>query len=196
MLSAASATTLLADNIVGGAPVRRIDAGRMNDRFFANGAGIGFDAKVTALARSIRWPIGDAVYLFAVFRAFSGSIVSSPVTIESADGTSLWDGPLTLANISNGAWVGGMFHIAPMARHDDGHLDLLVAGPVTRRRIVRLLPKLMEGKHMGEPEIAHHAVTAMTIRSHGDLPCHLDGEVQTPASEFRIEILPAALRLL
>ena len=190
------AATLLADNLRGNVPPRRIDAGRVNDRYFANGAGIGFDAKVTALARSYRWPIGDAVYLIAIFRAFAGGIATPPLRIESGDGELLWDGPLTLANVSNGAWVGGMFHIAPMAKNDDGRLELLVAAPVTRRRIVRLLPKLMQGKHIGEPEILHRAVTDLVITSEEPLPSHLDGEVQAPARQFRIELLPGALRLL
>ncbi len=190
------AATLLADNLLGDAHPRRIDAGRMNGRYFANGAGIGFDARVTALARTIRWPIGDIVYLFAIFRAFTGGIVSPSVVIDAAGGERLWDGPLTLASVSNGPWVGGMFHIAPTAAHDDGKLELVIAAPVTRRRIVRLLPKLMEGKHLDEPDIEHHRVTSLTLRSEGELISHLDGEVQAPAREFQIDVLPGALRLL
>lgn len=190
------ATALLADNLLSDAHPRQVDVGRMNGRYFANGAGIGFDARVTALARSIRWPVGDLVYLVAIFRAFAGDIVTPSVTIETGDGETLWDGPLTLANISNGPWVGGMFHIAPMASHDDGQLDLIVAAPVRRRRILRLLPSLMDGKHVDKPEIAHRAVTSITLRSDGELLSHLDGEVQAPASRFEIDILPGALNLL
>lgn len=190
------AAALLADNLRGDVHPRQIDAGRMNGRYFANGAGIGFDAKVTAIARSIRWPLGDLVYLIAIFRAFADDIVTPAVTIETAGGEKLWDGPLTLANVSNGPWVGGMFHIAPMASHDDGQLDLIVAAPVKRGRILRLLPALMDGGHMTEPEIEHHSVTSITLRANGELLSHLDGEVQQPACEFEIEILPGALRLL
>ncbi len=44
------ATILLADRIRSDAPSHNIDVGQMNDRYFANGAGIGFDAKVTGIA--------------------------------------------------------------------------------------------------------------------------------------------------
>ena len=191
-----AATILLADNLKGELPARRIDVGRCNERYFANGAGIGFDARVTALARAYRWPIGDMVYLLAIFRAFVDGIPTPPLRIESDDGEVLWDDPLTLASVSNGAWVGGMFHIAPMAKHDDGQLELLVAAPVTRRRIVALLPKLMAGRHLDEPEILHRAVGGLAITSGADLPSHLDGEVQAPARRFAIELLPGALSLL
>ena len=63
------AAVLLADRIRSDTPVHAIDVGRMNDRYFANGVGIGFDAKVNAIARSLKLPIGDLVYLRAVFRA-------------------------------------------------------------------------------------------------------------------------------
>ena len=46
-----------------------------------------------------------------------------------------------IATISNGPWVGGMFHIAPMANNADGILDLMIAKPVSCRRIMSLLPR-------------------------------------------------------
>jgi len=173
---------------------RQIDIGRMNDRYFANGAGVGFDAKVTKVARSYRWPIGDLVYLLAIFRCMVDGIATPKVTIV-ADGLN-WDAPLTLANISNGAWVGGMFHIAPMARNNDGQLELLIAGPVSRLRIMSLLPKLIRGQHLGESEISHASVQRVRIEASAPVPSHLDGEVGAFEQSYDIEILPAALDLL
>ncbi|MDJ0939281.1 MAG: diacylglycerol kinase family lipid kinase [Woeseiaceae bacterium] len=188
-----AATALLADRLLEASPPRPIDVGVMNGRYFANGAGIGFDAKVTALARQYRWPIGDLVYLFAIFKAFRDPIATPSVRIRAGDYS--WDGPLTLASVSNGPWIGGMFHIAPMARNDDGQLELLIAAPVTRRRIVTLLPKLMNGTHVHLPEISHQPATALEIDCESDLLSHLDGEVQAPVSRFEIELRPGALRL-
>lgn len=189
-----AAATLLADRIVANATPRTLDAARMNKRFFANGAGIGFDAKVTRIARAFRWPIGDLVYLLAIFRAMVDGIATPQLSIR-ADRFE-FDGPVTLASISNGAWIGGMFHIAPLARNDDGKLELLIVDPVTRRRILSLLPQLVQGKHMGEPEISHSTVECVSISSDEPMPSHLDGEVQPLASRFDIEILPGALHLL
>lgn len=189
-----TATRLLADRIVSDAAPRTVDAGRMNTRYFANGAGIGFDAKVTRIARSFRWPIGDIVYLFAIFRAMRGGIATPELTIQA--GAFEFSGPVTLASVSNGPWIGGMFHIAPMARNDDGTLELLIVDPVSRLRIAALLPKLMQGQHMDEPELRHVSVRQMTIRCAEELPSHLDGEVQPLARNFDFEILPDALHLL
>ena len=188
------ATTLLGDRIAAGAHWRRIDVGRMNDRYFANGVGIGFDAKVTKVARSYRWPIGDLVYLLALFRCIADGVITPDMTITSDEMTR--SGPTTLVNVSNGAWVGGMFYIAPMADNSDGKLELLVADPVTRLRTLGLLPKILAGSHVDEKEVSHVGVSRVTIEAVAPVPSHLDGEVMPPMTRFEIELLPAALDLL
>ena len=188
------ATQSLCRRLADRAQARPVDVGRMNDRYFANGAGVGFDAKVTSIARSYRLPIGDLVYLLAIFRGMADGIATPSLRITADDFE--WNGPVTLANVSNGPWVGGMFHIAPMARNNDGVLELLIANPVSRSRICALLPGLVRGRHLGEPEITHASVRRLTIEAESEVPSHLDGEVQAPATRFEIELLPAALHLL
>ncbi len=188
------ATTLLAERIATGAHPRGIDVGRMNGRFFANGAGVGLDATVTRIARSYRVPIGDVVYLLAIFRAMIGGIATPNLRISHGD--SLREGPITLANVANGDWIGGMFNIAPDAKNDDGEFDLLVVAPVSRPRVLQLLPKLMAGTHMDEKEVTHARIQGVLIESDDDVDCHLDGEMQPLQRRFEISLLPGALRLL
>jgi len=188
------ATQLLGDRIKARQTPRKIDIGRFNDRFFCNGAGVGFDAKVTRIAQSIQLPIGDLVYLLAILKTMMGGIATPHLQITAGDFS--WEGPVTLAAISNGPWVGGMFHIAPMASNSDNVMNLLIAKPVTRRRILTLLPKIMNGEHMQEPEIVHQSVASLTIEAKRPIPSHLDGEVQPLLSDFKITVLPGALDLL
>ena len=173
---------------------RLVDTGRMNNRYFANGAGIGFDAKVNQIARDIRWKIGDLVYLFAVIRGINSGVTTPNVRLKYDDKT--YDGPITLANISNGPWLGGMFHVAPMADIGDGNLDLELVAPVAASRILRLLPNLMRGSHIGKPEVAAVEIECFDLRSESPLPSHLDGEVQPLQSEFSIRILKNSLCIL
>ena len=189
-----TAATLLATRIVDAAPSRRVDAGRMNDRYFANGVGIGFDAKVNRIARKYRWPIGDLVYLVAVLEGLWDGVITPSVTMHFNDEE--YRGRITLANVSNGAWVGGMFYIAPAAVNDDGRFDLVFAGPVTRRRVLALLPKLIKGTHIGQPDIRHVEVSAFELIADAPVPSHLDGEAQALQTDFRIEVLPGALEVM
>lgn len=187
------ASTLLAHRIAAGEKSRTIDVGRMNDRYFVNGAGVGLDARVTRIARSYRLPIGDLVYLLAIFRGMAEGIATPHMRITTNGKTRT--GPITLANVASGPWIGGMFNIAPMAENDDGKFDLLIVDPVTRPRILTLLPKLMSGTHMGETEISHETVTQVTIESDEPVDSHLDGEMQPMQQRFEIELLASALHL-
>ncbi len=179
----------LAENVA----ARRVDLGRCNARYFANGVGIGFDALVTKAAKSIRLPLGDFVYVIGVLRVLAGGFTTPELAIR-ANGFD-YDGRATLANFANGAFLGGKFVIAPDAKVDDGQLDLVVATAVSRTRILSLLPALTEGTHLGEPEVNHCHVTRVTLTSAEPVYSHIDGELQPPASRFEIECLPGALAL-
>ena len=124
----------------------------------------------------------------------ANGIATPRLEISSTDFS--WNGPATLASISNGPWIGGMFHIAPMAKNDDGKLELMIADPVSRRRLISLLPKLMSGEHLGETEIRHQPVSALLVVSSEPVASHLDGEVQPLQRRFQLGVLPGALRLL
>ena len=188
------ATRLLADRISSDMPLRYIDAGRMNDRYFANGAGIGFDAKINHIARGNRLPLGDLVYLIAVFQGVWDGVITPGVRMryDSTD----YDGSVTLVEVCNGASVGGMFQIAPMAKNDDGFLDLIIVQPVGRLRIFALLPKLVKGTHIGAPEVTSARVNAVSLIAEEPVPSHLDGEVQPLQTEFEIQILERSLAIL
>ena len=188
------ATRSLLQRMTAAAPTRKIDIGRMNDRYFANGVGIGFDAKVTRVARSYRWQIGDFVYLLAILRCLYDGVATPDMRIQN--GHVDLSGPVTLATVCNGPWIGGMFHIAPMADNADGKMNLLIVDPVSRTRILALLPLLMRGKHMHEAEITHHKVSKLTVTSAASIESHLDGEIQPLQDRFDIEVMPAALDLL
>jgi diacylglycerol kinase (ATP) len=187
------ATRLLTERIAAGEHPRCVDVGKMNDRYFANGAGVGFDARVTRIARSYRLPIGDFVYLLAIFRGMAEGIETPHMRISTDN--NVHTGPITLANVASGPWIGGMFNIVPTAKNDDGKFDLLIVEPVSRPRILALLPKLMSGRHMDEKEVTHEAVTRILIESEEPVDSHLDGEMQPMQKRFEIELLPGALSL-
>jgi YegS/Rv2252/BmrU family lipid kinase len=188
------ATALLADRISSNSPGRPVDAGRCNSRYFANGAGIGFDAKVADYADRIRLPIGDLVYLIAVFQAMRSG--TSTPNLTMTHGAEIVEGSFTLANFANGPWVGGMFHIAPAAQNDDGLLDLVYAEALSGWRIMKLLPRILRGDHLDEPELHASSVRKCEIVADQPVLSHLDGEVQAPQTHFSIEVLPGAFRLL
>ena len=188
------ATALLADRISSDAKPIRLDVGRMNDRYFVNGAGIGFDARIADFADRIRLPIGDLVYLVGLMRSLRDGVETPPMSIRFGDNE--LTGPVTLANFANGPWVGGMFNIAPDARNDDGQLELVYAEPASSLRVLQLLPKILRGQHLREADVHRFVVRTATIEAEEPVLSHLDGEIQPARTLFRIETLPGALNLL
>jgi diacylglycerol kinase (ATP) len=188
------ATRLLADRIGSDMPLRYIDTGRMNDRYFANGAGIGFDAKINQIARSNRLPLGDLVYLIAVFQGVWDGVITPDIRMRYDDTD--YDGSVTLVEVCNGDSVGGMFQIAPMAKNDDGFLDLVFVKPVGRLRVFALLPRLMNGSHINAPEVICARVNSLNLIAQEPVPSHLDGEIQALQTEFQIEIMKRSLAIL
>lgn len=184
----------LAARLNGSAAPRTVDVGQLNGRYFANGAGIGFDAKISTIAAAIRLPLGRFVYPIALVRGLIDGLVTPHMTLRF--GGQVLDAQLTLASFNIGQWVGGMFHIAPMARNDDGFLDLVYVDALTRMEVVPLVPKLLRGTHMEDSRVHHALIDSCQIRADADLPAHLDGENQVPCREFDIRIVTDALRLL
>jgi YegS/Rv2252/BmrU family lipid kinase len=188
------AAMLLVDRLKNSMPARPVDIGRMNERCFINNAGIGFDAKIAGIARDLHFPIADLVYPAATVQALWDGVSTHAVTAHFND--EVFSGEVTMISINNGPWIGGMLHIAPSAINDDGVLDLLVTRSVSRLRIVTLLPKLIAGTHIGEPEISHARITKCEIVATEPLMCQLDGEPQPLQARFQFDLLPGALPLL
>ncbi len=118
---------------------RSIDIGRCNDFYFANTLGIGFDAQVAMAAGRVQYLRGNLVYAVALLQTLLFAH-QTPVVRVSHAGVTLAT-PITLVAVNNGRVEGGAFVVAPDAQIDDGLLDVVVAGPLSRLGILMLVPK-------------------------------------------------------
>lgn len=104
---------------------RLIDVGWINDRYFVNIVGVGFDALVSIQALKIQHVLrGFPLYLAAVFITLKEYQIPH-ITVEF-DGERL-SMPMTMINVANGKREGGGFLIAPDAQNDDGIFDICLA---------------------------------------------------------------------
>jgi diacylglycerol kinase (ATP) len=118
------------------------------------------------------------------------------LTLTLADGTEhVVEQPVTLIALANTALFGGGLRICPTADPRDGVLDLVVVGALGRAELVRWLPRVFRGTHMGHPALRAHRVTSMTIES--DEAIRADGEPFAPAgAPLHVRVEPAALRVV
>jgi diacylglycerol kinase family enzyme len=94
----------------------------------------------------------------------------------------------------NGEYTAGGMKTAPGASPNDGLLDAIVIGDVTKADFVRTFPKIYRGKHIGHPKIEQLRGRVITIEADTPLPVALDGE-QPGTTPATFSIVPGAIRL-
>jgi diacylglycerol kinase (ATP) len=172
---------------------RRIDLGRANAWFFANNSAVGLEPVVTQYnIRMVRWR-GVLRYLVAALRAINDK-PAWEMRLAWDDGA--YEGPISLVSVGNGAVTGGLFRMAPDARVDDGRLTFVFGYAPTRRKMLALLPRTINGSFVSDPAIQQHHTTRLTLESMAPTPIQVDGEVRDEGLR-RVEyaVLPDRLDL-
>ncbi len=184
-------TELTLERLIGGRR-RGVDIGRAtfddgSSRAFVNVAGLGFDAVVAQRAAQSRLPGTTLAYLASV-----GASLAQYRNIEVsvvADGCCL-TGLVCSVLTANGRYFGGGMLIAPMADPEDGLLDLAILGDLSKADLLRNMPKVYRGTHLGHPKFTTAKVRSIRVEGPPSQPAlvQLDGEVvgRTPVT-FTVE---------
>lgn len=181
--------------LVADAAETRVDVGRIEDHYFLNIAGFGFDIAVLEDIPSIPWLKGDAVYIYSALRQIAG-YRGVDIDIASPRGRR---GPrrhlmLIVANAKN---FGGAFRIAPQASIADGALDAISIHDASTWRRLRLFGAAARGTHIGQPEIEVEAAPSFTVHFSAPPAYETDGEYRRAASaSLEIRCIPGALRVV
>ena len=174
---------------------RAVDVGRVGDRWFGNGVGIGLDARVAIEVDRGRRFRGIFMYLDALAKVLR--VFRPPRMTVEIDGERVAEGPMTLVTVGNGGRHGGGFWICPDARIDDGVLDVCTCDALGTLGILGFLPRVMRGTHTGASCVHMHRARRVRVTSPDPLPVHADGEIIAEAArEVEIEIHPGRLRVL
>jgi diacylglycerol kinase (ATP) len=173
---------------------RLLDVWLWNELPFVNAAGVGLDAAVAAAintrpARRGRLRAGGmAAYLLALARVLR---TFRPLRGRLSAGDAGWEGAAWLIAFAGGPTYGGGLRIAPGAVPDDGLLEIVIVGDVSRAELVCNLPGLLRGTHVRHPRVqvlrasrAELTLEAESVARAG--LATLDGEV--------IGALPATIR--
>jgi YegS/Rv2252/BmrU family lipid kinase len=184
--------------------VTRLDAGRVRFHdaqgrprtcYFANVASFGVSGLVTELVNRATKALGGRVsFLLGTLRGIV-RYRPVPVTIR-VDGRSVHEGPLVLATAANGRFFGSGMQVAPAARPDDGLLDVVVVPGISKPRLLRELPRIYRGTHIGVGGVSHHRGARVEADAEpGTVWFEADGE-PLGTLPLTVEVVPAALRVL
>jgi diacylglycerol kinase (ATP) len=163
-----------------------------SERAFINIAGLGFDALVAARAQKSKLPganlpyLGSALTTLIGFKNLHVEIDADDTHIETAG---------VFVQIANAQFMGGGYHFAPMAKLDDGLLDVCIVGDFSKLELIKTIPSVYKGKHVTHAKFTHVAAKSISIKTNDPAMVQLDGEL-VGRSPVRFTVLPAAISLV
>jgi len=161
-------------------------------RMFANAASCGMSGVIAERAnRTSKRLGGTACFMWATITSFVGwHNVPFHVEIDGEEHSQLANNVL----VGNGRFLAGGMRMFPEAEPDDGLLDVLVWGDVTKLDLARNMHRLYRGTHVGHPKLQVTRARHVRVSMDQPLPVELDGE-QPGSTPISFEVAPAALRL-
>jgi YegS/Rv2252/BmrU family lipid kinase len=171
---------------------RRIDVGEANDGRFLCIASCGFDSDANRIANEARAIRGPLVYAYAALKALAQwRPARFTVTVDGVE-HAFTGYSVVVANSK--AYGGGMF-VAPDAELDDGLLDVVLTGHVSKRLFLQGLPKVFRGEHVHEPQVEVTRGATVEVRADRGFAVYADGDHLTDLP-LTARVLAGALELI
>lgn len=156
--------------------------------YFINLLGLGFVTDVAKTAERFK-RIGSFSYLVGVVHRTIG-LDFNHLSLE-IDGKK-FSGRNCFVEFCNSRYTGGNMLMAPDAKINDGYMDIIIAAPMSKKRLLSALPRIFSGTHILMPEITCIKAKKAIVRTYPEKTLLPDGEIlgKTPAV---IEIHPEML---
>jgi diacylglycerol kinase (ATP) len=169
-----------------------IDAAKLNGQWFFNMAGMGFDAHISHV-----FAHGEKRGFFTYFKSSLQEISKyrSQHYQLDIDGVN-YDREAFMLSFANSSQYGNNAHVSPHASVQDGLLDVCIIKQFPLWRFpemgLRMFTKTAEGSKYVEIIKAKH----ISVKRECEGPIHLDGEPQIAGADFKIDIVPGALKVI
>jgi diacylglycerol kinase (ATP) len=169
-----------------------IDSGKINDQWFFNMAGMGFDAHISEVfshgkTRGFRQYFKSSVQEISTYKAQNYNIV--------IDGKE-YNREAFMLSFANSSQYGNNAHVSPNASLHDGLIDVCIIKPFPVFRLpemgLRMLTKTSEGSKFVEIIRGKH----VKVKRNAPDAVHLDGEPQIMGAEAEILIVPNSLKVI
>ena len=168
-----------------------IDTARVDDVFFINVAGAGFEAEVAHKfgAEGVR---GLKGYAKTILESFSGREEKKVTLTLDGKKTTL---PFFSLSIANGAQWGNNFEIASNADIQDGLLDVAIMRKPKWHQILGLVSFLKSKKQVNNALFTYYKASEINVKRSGKL-WHIDGEPIILKNKKRVVIYQKNLRTI
>jgi YegS/Rv2252/BmrU family lipid kinase len=167
---------------------------RKRQRFFANVAGIGYDAFVTETANTMKEQgrSGTIPYLMALITCLARyKHRKVRLTIDEMQ----TQADVFSMNVGICKYSGGGMKQVPNAIPDDGLFDITFIKNVTKLDVLKNVNNLYDGSFVKHPKIETFRGREITIHSHPSINLEVDGE-SVGHSPFHFTIIPRSLKIV
>ncbi|HWR19131.1 MAG TPA: diacylglycerol kinase family protein [Clostridia bacterium] len=160
--------------------VKRMDAADVNEHFFINVAGFGFDVDVLVKMDKYKARFkGMIPYLLGILDALM-HLKAVPIKLNLEDGT-VKEMEAILVAVGNGAYFGGGMMALPGADPFDGMFDICAVRKISLLKFLALLPRFIKGKHMGLSVVEYFRATKLYVEGPTSSVIEVDGELNAHA---------------
>ncbi len=172
--------------------IQKIDAGRINDKYFFCNAGVGFDAHVGKIFNKNEGR-GFNNYIKTVFREY---LKYNPGKYKiTIDGKKIKKRSFLIA-FSNIGQYGNNVYIAPDAKVDDGLLDVCILRPFPKWKMfaigLRLFRKTIDRSKYSEMIKCKKVILTGKKKTR----IHCDGEPYKLKNKIKVKIVPKSLQVI
>jgi diacylglycerol kinase family enzyme len=169
--------------------------GQNHETPFLSSLTAGFDSSVGLRAlNGPRWLSGLPRYLWATIKELA-FLRTWHLTV-STEGQPQFSGQALFASSLNTPTFASGMPAVPHGRFNDGQLDALLAGPMGRLGVLNLLPRLLIGKHLGDPRIQCWPYQTLQVGCTEGVPLAADGEYLGLATQLRVQCQAAHLQVV
>ncbi len=185
-----AAARIAADLLVRGR-TRVMDAVRVGESWFGCVLGAGFDSRVNDRANRLSWPRGRMRYNLAILAELR---VFAPLPFRLELDGDVVETDAMLVAVGNAKSYGAGMKVCPDAELDDGLLDVMVLGPVSKPEFLRVFPRVYRGTHVTHPAVTMRRARVVSLACPG-VSAYADGEYLADLP-ITCECVPAAVRIV
>jgi YegS/Rv2252/BmrU family lipid kinase len=172
--------------------VLTIDSIKLNDLHYVNMAGIGFDAHIAHLFSTFG-KRGFKSYVKLVYKEYKK--YKSQNYLLTIDGKQIEQQAFVIS-FANSSQFGNNAHIAPLAKINDGLIDLCILKEFPAYKAISLVYQLYTKRLPKSRYYKVHKAKHIQVKSETELLAHIDGEPIKLGNNLDIKILPKSLKII
>ncbi|MGQ9619225.1 MAG: diacylglycerol/lipid kinase family protein, partial [Candidatus Aminicenantia bacterium] len=169
-----------------------IDVGKMDDKYFFNVAGFGFDAQIARDFNSYSpYGRGIAKYVYCGLKEYSNF---KPFKVSANSNGLIFEDEVIIVALANFKEYGGRAVIAPFASPKDGKLEICFLKKIPFLEALTKLNVFFSGQIHTLPIYKSFSTQNVHLKFSRPVPSHYDGETGKNYTEISVTLYPNLLK--